>query len=302
MQKELNHLHKLRIIYAIAFVAFCFAIGEVTAILLTGLVYDISSFQIFEMLKAPSQVNKSLVLLLSFFSTLFRFMVVPGLYLLLTNRSSISFLWPDDKIHFKQALLAVLIIISLLPCTSILIDFNNGLELPVWLSEVETYFKNSEVRARQLTSRLLTFEEPKDLAMAILIMAIIPGIAEELFFRGVVQLQFQNILKNPHYTILLSAAVFSFAHFQFYGFIPRMALGMLLGYVFYWSKNIGYPIMMHITNNLISVLGAYFFGPKIMNPDSGSSTTMLFIIPSIVLSILIIFNLKRNLMPASGDK
>lgn len=175
-----------------------------------------------------------------------------------------------------------------------MIDFNSRLELPVWLSEVETYFKDGEERVRHLTSQLLTFEEPKDLAIAILVMAIIPGIAEEVFFRGVVQLQFQNALKNPHYTILLSGALFSFSHFQFYGFIPRMALGMLLGYIFYWSKNIWYPIIAHITNNLIGVLGVYFLGPQIMNPDSGSSTTILLIIPSIVLSVLIISNLNRN--------
>jgi membrane protease YdiL (CAAX protease family) len=70
---------------------------------------------------------------------------------------------------------------------------------------------------------------------------------------------------------------------------------MLLGYIFYWSKNIWYPIVTHITNNLIAVLGVYFLGPQIMDPDSESSTTILLIIPSIVLSVLIIFKLKRNL-------
>lgn len=100
MQKVLNQSHRFQSIYTIAFVVFCFAIGEVTAILLTGLIYDINSFQIFEMLKEPSQVNKPFLILLSIFSTLFRFMVVPGLYLLLTNRSSLSFLWTGNKIKF----------------------------------------------------------------------------------------------------------------------------------------------------------------------------------------------------------
>ena len=246
------------------------------------------------MIKEPSHANRSVLILLSCFSTLFRFMIIPSLYLLLTDKTSLRFFWISGKVRFTPMLLTIMVVLTLLPVTSILIDLNYRLEFPNWLSEVEAYFKNGEEKAYHLTSHLLVFREPKDLTIVILIVAIIPGIAEEFLFRGIVQSQLQNILKNRHYAILFSAALFSFFHFQIYGFIPRMVLGMLLGYIFYWSKNIWYPVIMHITNNLIGVLGFYFLGSKI-TPDSGNSMTILLMFPSVVVSVLMILNLKRIL-------
>ncbi len=284
---------KYGIINTIALVVFSFAIGEAAAILLTGLIFNVDSVRIFETLKEPSPADRSLLILFSCFSTFFRFMIIPGLYLFFTNRSSLDFIRTNTKVHFTPVLLTVVIVFVLIPCTSLLIDFNNRLALPHWLSELETYFRDGEESARHLSNLLFEFRNPEDLAIIILIVAVIPGIAEEFLFRGIVQQQLQKILKNHHYAILLSAALFAFFHFQFYGFMPRIALGMLFGYVFYWSGNIRYPVIMHITNNLAGVLGVYFLGPQIMDPDSGTDITMLLVFPSAVVSIMIIWKIKK---------
>ena len=55
----------------------------------------------------------------------------------------------------------------------------------------------------------------------------------------------------------MTAFIFSFIHFQFYGFIPRLLLGALLGYALLWSGNIRYSMIMHGTNNALSVLLFY---------------------------------------------
>lgn len=284
---------KYGIINTIALVVFSFAIGEAVAILLTGLIFNVDSIQIFETLKEPSPADRSLLILFSCFSTLFRFLIIPGLYLFFTNRSSLIFIRANVKVHFAPVLLTVVIVFLLIPCTSLLIDFNNRLALPDWLSDLETYFRDGEQKARRLSNLLFEFRDPEDLVIVILIVAVIPGIAEEFLFRGIVQLQLQRILKNHHYAILLSAALFAFFHFQFYGFMPRIALGMLFGYVFYWSGNIRYPVIMHITNNLAGVLGVYFLGPQIMDPDSGTDIRMLLVFPSAVVSIMIIWKMKK---------
>lgn len=292
MHVETKTSGKYGIINIIALVVFCFAIGEAAAILLTGLIFNVDSVRIFEILKEPSPADRSLLILFSCFSTLFRFLIIPGLYLFFTNRSSLDFIRANAKVHFTPVLLTVVIVLVLIPCTSLLIDFNNRLALPHWLSELETYFRDGEQRARRLSNLLFEFRDPEDLAIVILIVAVIPGIAEEFLFRGVVQLRLQTILKNHHYAILLSAALFAFFHFQFYGFMPRIALGMLFGYVFYWSGNIRYPVIMHITNNLAGVLGVYFLGPQIMDPDRGTDITMHLVFPSAVVSIMIIWKIR----------
>lgn len=149
---------------------------------------------------------------------------------------------------------------------------------------------------------VLSFGGLKDLIIAIIIVAIIPGIVEEFFFRGLVQTQLQNILRNHHYAILVTAFLFSFFHFQFYSFIPKMVSGVLFGYMFAWSKNIVYPIAAHVTNNLIIVLGAYFWGSDI-DPKGGSFTSILLLLPSIVITVMIILYLKNILttLPSRAD-
>jgi hypothetical protein len=124
-------------------------------------------------------------------------------------------------------------------------------------------------------------------------MAIIPGIVEELFFRGIVQTQLQGILQNGHLAILIGSFLFSFFHFQFYGFIPRFIFGVLLGYIFLWSNNIWYSCAVHVTNNLMAVLGSYFFRPQFFNAENGGTMPIVLLIPSIVITTLIILRIKK---------
>jgi len=94
-------------------------------------------------------------------------------------------------------------------------------------------------------------------ALNMLMIAIIPAIGEELFFRGVLQKYLGKGLKNVHLAVFLTAIIFSFFHFQFYGFLPRLFLGVLFGYLFVWSGNLWLPILAHLVNNGGAVLVAF---------------------------------------------
>jgi membrane protease YdiL (CAAX protease family) len=61
-----------------------------------------------------------------------------------------------------------------------------------------------------------------------------------------------------HVAIIVSAFFFSFIHFQFYGFIPRMLLGVVFGYLLYWSGSILMPMLAHFINNAFAVTAFYF--------------------------------------------
>jgi hypothetical protein len=80
-------------------------------------------------------------------------------------------------------------------------------------------------------------------------MALIPAVAEELIFRGVMQRLLGRWLGSPHASIWLTAALFSVLHVQFFGFVPRFLLGVLLGYLYAWSGNILVSIAAHFTQN-----------------------------------------------------
>jgi len=196
------------------------------------------------------------------------------------------------SLRITPLILSILLIFAMMPLVSILIELNYKVVFPAWLSDVEMYFRESEEKARRLTGVLLSFGGINDLIIAIFILAIVPGVAEEIFFRGMVQTQLQHVFKNPNYAVFITAFLFSFFHFQFYSFIPKMILGILLGYIFMWSKNIWYSSAVHVTNNLIVVIGTYFFGFQI-NFEHRSVIFILLLIASIVTAALIILYLKN---------
>jgi membrane protease YdiL (CAAX protease family) len=287
-------LNTFKVFNTIAFIVFCLAIGHTISTLLTCFVLDVGVFQILEALKDPKNADRSLVLLPSLFYTVFSFLIIPSGYLLLRRKSSLRYLWTTPEITVRPFLFSITMIFSLIPVVSILIELNQGLSFPGWLSGLEEYFKEGEGRAKQWTNSLLSVEKIDDLVIVILIVAIIPGLAEEFFFRGLVQHQLQDVLKNKHQAILLAAFLFSFFHFQLYGFIPRMLLGILFGYLFIWSNNILYPIAAHVTNNLIGVLVSYFWGTDSMNHKEGGLLPLVLLFPSIIITAAFILYFKRS--------
>ena len=134
------------------------------------------------------------------------------------------------------------------------------------LEQFEAYLKTLEEAAQATTEKMLNVDTFGGLLLNLLIIALIPAVGEELTFRGVLQ---QGLTRkmNPHVAIILSAAIFSFIHFQFYGFLPRMFLGILLGYMFYVSGSVWTSITMHFVNNGTAVVLYYLNHKGIINID-----------------------------------
>lgn len=170
------------------------------------------------------------------------------------NKSPVS-----PKIGYTIAL-----IVFSLPAVSVLGKLNSALELPESLKAIEISMQALEEAASKTTKAILVTDSETALVINLIIVAVLPAIGEEFFFRGVLQRIFGEWFKNMHLAVFAASAIFSFIHFQFYGFIPRLLLGMLFGYLFVWTKNLWYPIVAHFVNNAIGVT-AYFFYPELEN-------------------------------------
>jgi membrane protease YdiL (CAAX protease family) len=138
-----------------------------------------------------------------------------------------------------------------------LIDFNSHLVLPESLSELEAWMKESETQMMELTKFLTDFENIQELLAGILVIGVLAGIGEEVFFRGLIQPKIRLYTGSIHWGIWLTAIIFSAIHMQFYGFLPRMFLGAIFGYLYVYSGSLVYPILAHILNNSITVLLIY---------------------------------------------
>ncbi|MCK4638890.1 MAG: CPBP family intramembrane metalloprotease, partial [Bacteroidales bacterium] len=114
----------------------------------------------------------------------------------------------------------------------------------------------------------------------ILMIAIIPGIGEEFLFRGVLLRLLKEWTKNIHWAVFISAVLFSAFHLQFYGFLPRLMLGILLGYMFVWTGSIWVPIFIHFINNAAAVIFVYIVNKSKLetNLESFGATDNLWLI------------------------
>jgi uncharacterized protein len=211
----------------------------------------------------------------------------PWLYLNI-NRS------PQKKLVVAVLLIAVLI----LPVLNVLSVLNQEMRLPGFLSGIEDWMKRSEEQAGKITETFLTVSTFPGYLVNVLMVVLIPAFGEEFFFRGVLQKVFQRWFKNPHVAIIFIAIIFSAFHMQFYGFLPRFVLGVLFGYLFYWSGNIWYPVLAHMFNNFLPVTLTFFFrnqfDPAELDTVGTGPEAWLWALPAVLLSIASIVYFYRN--------
>lgn len=132
---------------------------------------------------------------------------------------------------------------------------------------------------------LLEMNDIGSLLLCLLMQALVPAFAEELFFRAGVQQLTMEWTRKPHAAVLLSAAFFSFMHFDGTGFLARFILGAFLGYMFYWTGSLRITVLAHFAFNAFSVLEEY---NKQHAPESFMAqmqTTPLLAVISAVVSI-----------------
>jgi len=158
---------------------------------------------------------------------------------------------------FKLGFFALITMLLSLPVINFLALWNSQIELTGIFEGIGNWMSQMENQNQELLEAFLIMDSPQAYLFNVLVIAIAPAVGEELIFRGVLQKELQSAFKNHHVAIWISAAIFSAIHFQFYGFIPRMLLGALFGYVFVWTKNLWYPILMHFVNNFAALTIAY---------------------------------------------
>ncbi|HEX5669715.1 MAG TPA: CPBP family intramembrane glutamic endopeptidase [Chitinophagaceae bacterium] len=189
-------------------------------------------------------------------STFFTF-VVPTLVManLLSKK-------PYDLLGFNfyfgpnQVVLTILIMVASLPLVGALGELNKMIPLSKGL---ETYFKELESAYAEQIKGVARITGLGDYLISLVVMALAPAFFEELFFRGGVQNLLQRSTKNPWLSIVVTSIIFSAIHLSYYGFLPRFALGMVLGMFFYYSGSLWLPILGHFFQNAMVVTQLFIY-------------------------------------------
>lgn len=194
-----------------------------------------------------------------------------------------------------SAILCVVIMAVSMPFCSFLEELNLGMKLPAWLSGLEEWMRTQENNAKMLTDLLLGNREPIYILLNILVIALIPALGEELFFRGVIQesLLLKTSKLKGWLCVLITGAVFSAIHLQFFGFLPRFFLGAVLGLMLLITKSIWTSILCHFCNNTFAVLAAGHFSTENMNNVPQVFEFKSVIIISAVLTVFLFYLLKK---------
>ena len=227
-------------------------------------------------------------------SSIMLFVVPPIVYYRVTRtRHPMESLGFRDvaKPSYLYIVIGVALMFISLPVTNQLTRWNEAMNFGGVFPQLEEYIKQLEEMAATVTEKMLKVDTFGGLLLNLLVIALIPAVGEELTFRGVLQQGLVRRMKSPHLAIILSAAIFSFIHFQFYGFLPRMFLGILLGYMFYITKSLWTSITMHFVNNGTAVVLYYLNNKGIIDidPETFGSTQYLWLaIISLVVTAALI--------------
>jgi membrane protease YdiL (CAAX protease family) len=126
-----------------------------------------------------------------------------------------------------------------------------------------------EEESGRLLAAILKVRNKFDIVVNVVIIALLPAIAEEMCFRSGLQRILIQLTRNPWVGIVLTAVLFSALHMQFLGFLPRMFLGIVLGAFYWFSGSIYTSMIAHFVNNAVQVLFASYAPEYIdKNPET----------------------------------
>jgi uncharacterized protein len=271
---------------AFGFILIYMGIGGMMLQLLSSGPHDIENLS-----EVQKESLKTIYIIAQFAGAFIGLIVLPVLYIL--------FLREDLKNIFLvkkgQPLLligfAMIIFFSFLPLVNAVNEWNQSLHLPAILKTMEGSLRTMEDQAAKAIDIIIYYDNVPQFLVIFFLVAILPAVGEELLFRGIVQNEISQIFRNPHTAIFLSAFLFSFVHFQFFGFFPRMLLGILFGYLYYWSGNLLIPISIHCFNNGLTLINMNMLKEKKTEIDLSSTQSLspTFIIFSLVISVVLLY-------------
>lgn len=213
-------------------------------------------------------------------------------YLYLFQLNGREFLKLKKLSSLKLLVLSILLVYSVQPIVGFLGAINHSFTFPESLASVEIAFKNMEEMAAAVVAKMLSDKSLLGILINIFIIAVLAAVIEEIFFRGCMQQIIAKMVKNRHVAVWVTAVIFSVVHMQFYGLLPRVLLGALLGYLFVWTSNLWIPIIAHFVNNFTAVVLQikYYGTPQYDRIENFDLANDMWILPiGILVSMIIIY-------------
>jgi len=262
-------------------------IGAAIAIGLYGLhaVMDISQLKF----TSPNVIKALWVMQIA--GTTLPILAAPLFFSLVIVKEPLNYL----KYRFRFPWTLILLVFVIMFVSAPLIEYLSNLNAKMVLPHFLSWMRDKEDEAQKLTEAMMQMRTVWNLIVDVLLIGLLTAIVEEFMFRGCLQTIFLRWTKNTHAAIWITAILFSAFHMQFFGFLPRMMLGVLFGYFVAWSGSVWTSVWAHFINNATAVIATYFFQHKLIktNPDDQHLFNYPGYIFSLALVLLLFFIYKR---------
>jgi membrane protease YdiL (CAAX protease family) len=189
-------------------------------------------------------------------------------------------------------LVGVGVMLLAIPAVNFLGEINRQVQFPAGIAN---WMKEQEAEAAKTIKALLSKHTIKDLLLNIITVAGLAAVGEELLFRGIAQRLLIKMFKNPWAGIIVAAFLFSAMHIQFYGFVPRFVLGILLGVIYWYSGSLWTAMLAHFMYDAVLIIVVYF-NPASLNDENtlNLSNVALIAVVSLTLVVSLVLWMKRK--------
>lgn len=237
--------------------------------------------------------------LFQFSYSIFAFLIPALVFYFLWHKQPFRFAGLSGKIHWGWVFAGIIILFASLPSVGLLSDLNKQIHF----GPLDESFRSSQKRAEALIQAMLKMPKTADLWYNLILIAVIPAIAEEFFFRGAIQRILIKLTRHAWIGISLAAVFFSLVHFEMLGFFPRVALGVILGLVYYYSGNLWYAVIVHFVNNGFQVLLYFLYQHHYIQTDITKDSPTPVALGLVSLFIVIgLFIVYKKKVPQNPDK
>ena len=275
-----------------------FALSFVVMLLLMGIMQTI--------VNSIGLDRRCYILTFSLVQGLFVFIFPTILTWMMTSLRPWHMMGMDRSLNLKSLGWMLALYVIAYPAMAQIIYYNADISFPDSMKGLEQTLRDWENAGADATAAIMSTTTVGGLIVNVLIVGLFTGLAEEMFFRAGIQRMMMTSRISPTVAIWSAAAIFSFMHFQFFGFVPRLLLGAMFGYVYLRTRSIWAPALLHGINNSIVVVtewlnrrnGTSFDFEQYITNTSGIPWWFIF---STLLTILFIIYSNRRILHGSGN-
>ncbi|MCC6288893.1 MAG: CPBP family intramembrane metalloprotease [Chitinophagaceae bacterium] len=204
-----------------------------------------------DMLK-PEYVNA--IRVIQVVSTFITFFLPAYFTALILNRKPVKLLGFTMRFTYKQLFLSVVVMFAAALAAGALAELNEKIPLPKATAD---FFKRLEDTYAEQVEAITNIKSFGDYIISLIMIAILPALFEETFFRGGMQNLLTRSTQNHWMAIIITSIIFSAIHISYYGFLTRLCLGIVLGLIYYYSRSLWLSIAAHCFNNAFAVTQMY---------------------------------------------